>query len=424
MRRMKGSGVEWIGEMPEEWGLNRIKYVCETNPPCKQYPNLDEYVSYAPMECVKNGHMESRSIQLKTINSGLTYFADGDIVMAKVTPCFENGNIAVAHSLSNGIGFGSSELFVFRPQNILARWIYYYLQNPVFVDRCKSTMTGTGGLKRVSLAFIRNYLFAIPGIEEQRTISSYLDSKTAKINALISNNEAQIERLKQYKQSLITETATRGLNPDAPMKDSGVEWIGKIPEDWTVFPSKYLFSDYNERRRDGDEQLTASQKYGMISQSEYMDRENARIVMADKGLENWKHIEPNDFVISLRSFQGGLEMSNISGCVTWHYIVLRASRNLCCSYYKWLFKSSAYITALQMTCNYIRDGQDLRYSNFVEVPLCEPPIPEQKAIAAYLDSKTLQIDTVISLKQRKIEKLKQYRQSLIYECVTGKRDLR
>ena len=424
MRRMKDSGVEWIGEIPEEWELNRVKSICETNPVCKQYPNPQEYVSYAPMECVKNGYMESRLIQLSKAASGLTFFADGDIIMAKVTPCFENGNIALAQNLSNGVGFGSSELFVFRPQGILTKWFYYFLQNPAFIDRCKSTMTGTGGLKRVSLAFIRDYILAVPGITEQEAISDCLDYQTSRINNLIAANETQIKRLKQYKQSLITETVTRGLDPNVPMKDSGVEWIGMIPADWAVFPSKYMFAEQNERRRDGDEQLTASQKYGMISQHEYMEREQSRIVMADKGLENWKHIEPNDFVISLRSFQGGLEMSGVSGCVTWHYIVLRASRNLCCSYYKWLFKSSAYITALQMTCNYIRDGQDLRYSNFVKVPLCEPPLSEQKAIAAYLDSQTLKIDALISLKQRKIEKLKQYRQSLIYECVTGKQDLR
>ena len=199
--------------------------------------------------------------------------------------------------------------------------------------------------------------------------------------------------------------------------------MANVPAHWEIRPSKFLFENCDERRREGDVQLTASQKYGMISQEEYMRRENARIVLADKGLENWKHIEPFDFVISLRSFQGGLEMSEVSGCATWHYIVLRARQQIHPYYFKWLFKSSMYITALQRTCNYIRDGQDLRYSNFVKVPLCIPTIEEQYSIADYLDKKCAQIDQLITIKQKKIDKLNEYKKSLIYEYVTGKKEV-
>ena len=263
----------------------------------------------------------------------------------------------------------------------------------------------------------------VPPLEVQKQISSLLHNQEQKIDNLIANVQAQIEKLKAYKQSLITEVVTKGLDPNAPMKDSGVEWMGNIPKKWVVIPSKYLFANCDERRKENDVQLTASQKYGMISQQEYMRRENARVVLADKGFENWKHIEPFDFVISLRSFQGGLEMSEVSGCATWHYVVLRARQEIHPYYYKWLFKSSTYITALQRTCNYIRDGQDLRYSNFVKVPLCIPALVEQKQIADYLDAKCSQIDRLISLKESKIEKLQQYKRSLIYEYVTGKKEV-
>lgn len=223
--------------------------------------------------------------------------------------------------------------------------------------------------------------------------------------------------LPQQSYAFLTDTV-RKLDAD-----SGVEWIGEIPKHWSVIPSKFLFANCDERRREGDVQLTASQKYGMISQEEYMRRENARIVLADKGLENWKHVEPFDFVISLRSFQGGLEMSEVTGCATWHYIILRARQRIHPYYYKWLFKSSMYITTLQRTCNYIRDGQDLRYSNFVKVPLCIPTLYEQQKIADFLDRKCAKIDHLITLKQSKIEKLEQYKRSLIYEYVTGKREV-
>lgn len=277
--------------------------------------------------------------------------------------------------------------------------------------------------KEISAFSFANFILIRPMLQEQQKIAAYLDKQTAQVDALITNIQTQIEKLKAYKQSMITEVVTKGLDPTVPMKDSGVEWIGEIPKHWSVIPSKFLFANCDERRREGDVQLTASQKYGMISQEEYMRRENARIVLADKGLENWKHVEPFDFVISLRSFQGGLEMSEVTGCATWHYIILRARQRIHPYYYKWLFKSSMYITTLQRTCNYIRDGQDLRYSNFVKVPLCIPTLYEQQKIADFLDRKCAKIDHLITLKQSKIEKLEQYKRSLIYEYVTGKREI-
>jgi type I restriction enzyme S subunit len=154
-----------------------------------------------------------------------------------------------------------------------------------------------------------------------------------------------------------------------------------------------------------------------------MDRTGMKIVLANQGLEKWKHVVPNDFIISLRSFQGGLEMSEITGCITWHYVVLKANRKICYRYYKWLFKSTQYINALQGTCNFIRDGQDLRYSNFIQVPLFELPISEQERIADYLDEKCKMIDETIQEKKEQLATLEEYKKSIIYEYVTGKKEV-
>ena len=202
------------------------------------------------------------------------------------------------------------------------------------------------------------------------------------------------------------------------MKISGVDWCQNIPDNWSIIPSKYLFRDSNVRRLDGDIQLTASQKYGIISQVDYMEREQASIVLANKGLESWKHVEPLDFIISLRSFQGGLEMSEVKGCITWHYVVLKATQAIHHAYYKWLFKSAQYITALQRTCNFIRDGQDLRYSNFAKVPLPYPPVEEQKTIANFLDNKCAEIDALMEDIRVEISTLEEYKKSVITEAVT------
>lgn len=205
---LKSSGVEWIGDIPEKWNITRIKYVCLFNPSTNSHIEKDEMVGYVPMECVKNGYMENREISIKEISSGLTCFANGDIIMAKVTPCFENGNIAIVSNLTNGIGFGSSELFVFRPTKIYSRFLFYFLRNNLFMEYAKATMTGTGGLKRVSPNFIRSLRFACPCEEEQQQIAEYLDKKCAEIDELISIKQQKIEKLTEYKKSLIYEYVT------------------------------------------------------------------------------------------------------------------------------------------------------------------------------------------------------------------------
>lgn len=406
MHDMKDSGVEWIGEIPAHWSPIRFRFIAKITTGNQDTQNADpdgEYPFYV------------RSPIVERCNN---YTFDGKgILMA-------------------GDGAGAGRVFhlvdgKYAVHQRVYRFYDFKYMDPVllkyYLENLFATVMDYGSAKTtvpsVRLPMIQDFVVCVPPKKEQANIVAVLNEKCAQVGSLISNVQAQLEKLKAYKQSLITEVVTKGLDPTVPMKDSGVEWIGEIPKHWSVIPSKFLFANCDERRREGDVQLTASQKYGMISQEEYMRRENARIVLADKGLENWKHVEPFDFVISLRSFQGGLEMSEVTGCATWHYIILRARQRIHPYYYKWLFKSSMYITTLQRTCNYIRDGQDLRYSNFVKVPLCIPTLYEQQKIADFLDRKCAKIDHLITLKQSKIEKLEQYKHSLIYEYVTGKREV-
>lgn len=426
MREMKDSGIEWIGKIPAHWALSKVgmfyNIVLGKMLQSEQSSDSDTYEKYL---CAMNlGNNALKYDVLKKM-----WFSEKERQQYKVQKgdliVVEGGDVASCDIVKEDV----SDLYI---QNALHRvrakkdftleFLRYSLmmakaQGYISLICNKATIAHFTKDKFSSLPFL-----AVP-VDEQLKIVQVLDKKCAQVDALITNIQTQIEKLKAYKQSMITEVVTKGLDPTVPMKDSGVEWIGEIPKHWSVIPSKFLFANCDERRREGDVQLTASQKYGMISQEEYMRRENARIVLADKGLENWKHVEPFDFVISLRSFQGGLEMSEVTGCATWHYIILRARQRIHPYYYKWLFKSSMYITTLQRTCNYIRDGQDLRYSNFVKVPLCIPTLYEQQKIADFLDRKCAKIDHLITLKQSKIEKLEQYKRSLIYEYVTGKREI-
>lgn len=203
------------------------------------------------------------------------------------------------------------------------------------------------------------------------------------------------------------------------MKDSRVAWLGEIPENWKVVPPKALFRLRKEKSAPGARQLTASQQHGIIYQDDYMALTGSRVVTVEKDFSILKRVEKGDFVISMRSFQGGLEYSENAGSISSAYVMLIPNLEyIVPEFYKWLFKSPTYITALQCTSNLIRDGQALRYNNFVQVPLCIIPKDDQKKIASTLGEKCQQIDDLISNVQAQIEKLKAYKQSLITEVVT------
>lgn len=208
-RPMKDSGIEWIGEIPAEWTASKIKYCTEFAPSCDTgHLSEDSLVTFTPMECIKNGYFENREAPFFVLSSSYTQYQEGDIVFAKVTPCFENGNIAIMQGLSAGFGFGSSELFVIRPQSINTEFIFYYLQNDIFKQYACATMTGTGGLKRVSPTFVRNYSIFIPSNEEQIEIVQYLNEKCSGIDALIAKKQQYLTEIENYKKSLIYEYVT------------------------------------------------------------------------------------------------------------------------------------------------------------------------------------------------------------------------
>lgn len=264
----------------------------------------------------------------------------------------------------------------------------------------------------------------LPPRAEQDQIVRYLDWQVSKINRLIAAKRKQIEVLKEHRIAKINNAVTKGLNANALLVKSGYNWLPSIPFNWKPVPAKALFRSVSEFRHDGDPMLAATQKYGLIEQTEYMQLEGRRIVLANDNLDKWLHAELNDFIISLRSFQGGLEMCNKPGCVTWHYVVLRPQRDVYPDFYKWFFKSAAYIGALQKTSDFIRDGQDLRFSNFVKVGLFIIPMNEQKEIADYLDREVPKYDTLIANLEKQIAQITECRTRLISDVVTGQVDVR
>lgn len=436
MREMKNSGIAWMGEIPREWNISRIKYVADVDPSCdKTKIDGDSLITYTPMECIRRGNFVNKAACLNSVSSSLTAYEEGDIVMAKVTPCFENGNIAIMTGLHNGFGLGSSELFVFRPRSIITEYLFYWLQNYVFVQNAKATMTGTGGLKRVSPVFIKNCSIHMPPKEEQNKLVAFLDSKCTLVDTLIQNVQTQIEKLKAYKQSLITEVVTKGLDPTVPMKDSGVDWIGEIPEHWGTVKLQYC-----ARIRSG---ITLGKQYPVGTET--IERPYLRVANVQSGgvvLDNVKTVEvsmADDLQYRLSSgevlmTEGGDRDKLGRGCV-WqgqiepclhqnHIFALQPNDLLDSQFLAYMTASNVGrvyfdITAIKTT--------NLACTNSSKVLAFRFPLPdkgEQTELVACLDKKCAQIDRLIAIKQAKIEKLEQYKRSLIYEYVTGKKEVR
>lgn len=205
---LKDSGIEWIGMIPEHWEGRRLKDFSVLNPRFTGQEKRKE-VSFLPMEGLRYDSITLQSISFEEGKSKYTFFAEGDLLMAKVTPCFENGNIAIATDLKEGIGFGSSEIFVLRlDRSVSSRYFFYYIQAPSFQDEACSTMCGVGGLKRISPIFMRICAVFLPPLSEQQAIADYLDEKCAKIDAAIDNIGKQIDASKRLKRALINEVIT------------------------------------------------------------------------------------------------------------------------------------------------------------------------------------------------------------------------
>ncbi|PVZ81034.1 restriction endonuclease subunit S [Serratia sp. S1B] len=201
-------------------------------------------------------------------------------------------------------------------------------------------------------------------------------------------------------------------------KDSGVEWLGEVPSHWEILSAKRMFQSVRTPAYKSDEQLAASQKYGVIPQALMMQLNDSKVMLALKGTESFRHVEANNFVISLRSFEGGIEYSQYTGCVSPAYTVLKNAKPISYGYYRYLLKCMPFIAALQSSTDSLRDGKSINYEQFSVLSLPLSSVQEQNVIAAFLDHETAKIDNLIEKQQQLIELLKEKRQAVISHAVT------
>lgn len=435
MREMKDSGIPWIGEIPSDWKILRLKQLLANGKDAIKVGPFGSQLSgsdftndgfwvYNQQTVINHDFSKNDTfINHEKFNAMKSFQVRASDIL--ITTRGTIGKICrIPKNFHEGIIHPCIIKFRVDDTKILYNIIEMLFNNSDLVKNQLNYMSNATTIDVIYSSTLKNIYIPVAPIKVQRRIADYLDSKCAKIDSIKKNVELEIEAMKQYKKSVITEAVTKGLDKNVEMKDSGIPWCPQIPEHWIPTNPKALFHQRKERARKNDKQLTASQKYGIVFQDEFMKIENQKVVTVAKDFDILKHVEPNDFVISMRSFQGGLEFSKLSGCISSAYVMLIPNFNLVYpSFYKWFFKSDKYINAIQSTTNLIRDGQAMRFANFVLVPLFIIPLDEQRKIANYLDTKCAKIDSIIQKKQELLTNLDTYKKSLIYEYVTGKKEV-
>lgn len=436
MRKMKNSGIAWIGEIPNTWTTSRIKYVADFEPKCDfSIISDDTNIEYAPMECIKCGQFEKRTARFGTLSSSLTPFQDGDIVMAKVTPCFENGNIAIMDDIESGIGLGSSELFVFRAKAIEKEYLFFWLQNQAFIQQACSTMTGTGGLKRVSPYFVKNCEIHLPPIPEQIIIASFLKGRCVEIDSVIDQTRASIEEYKHLKQAVITQTVTKGVRGDRPMKESGIAWVGHMPTDWNLLSFRNILCERNEKNNPikSTERLSLSIDKGVTLYAE----KTTNLDRFKDDFTQYKLAYPGDLVMnSMNMIVGASGVSAYFGCVSPVYYTFydKLPTHVTAKYCEYIFRSKSMLRVLYSMGKgiyAIERGDDrvntcrlkVSRNDLLSLKLPIPSVDEQEEIVLYLDEKCTEIDALIAKKEQLLTDLESYKKSLIYEYVTGKKEV-
>ena len=326
--------------------------------------------------------------------------------------------------LSDQDGSVSLISIVLQPRDMEPRFAHHLLRSPAFQEEFYRWGHGiVADLWTTRYSEMKNILLAVPDINTQKAIADFLDRETTRIDRLIKKKGRFIELLKEKRGALITHAVTKGIDADVPMKDSGQDWLGKIPEHWDTVPPTALFLESKERAREGDQLLSATQKYGVIPLAEFEALEQRQVTMAVVHLDKRKHVEIGDFVISMRSMDGGLERACAVGSVRSSYSILKCGPKVEGRFFGFLLKSNLYIQALRLTSNFIRDGQDMNFGHFRKVRLPGLPVEEQTKIADHIDAKTRRIDGFVAKTGRSIELLKEKRSALITAAVTGQIDV-
>jgi type I restriction enzyme, S subunit len=438
--RYKDSGIEWIGEVPEHWSVNKLGYLLERNDGgvWGDDPNENGSIVLRSTEITLDGSWNinepaKRSLSKKEYNNAL--LEKGDLLLTKSSGSEQHiGKTAIVDNNVAELRCAFSNFMqrLRTKKNLVPKYLYYFLNNNGR-EQLLHLSTTTTGLKNLSGSIINNLKVQAPTINEQTFISTFLNKKTSEIDYLIADKEELIKKLEEYKQSIITEAVTKGLNPDVKMKDSEIEWIGEIPEHWEI---KKLGRISHIKGRIGWQGLRAEE---FIDEGPYLIT-GVDFYNGDIDWDSCYHIseerynqapeiqvKDNDLLITKDGTIGKVaHVKNLPGkaSLNSHLLVIRSIKSVFDHRYLfWVFHSDVfthYVNLTQTGTTFFGITQNKIEKYLISLP----PEHEQKAIVKYVDNIVNRTNGIIGLVELQIKNLKSYRQSLIFEAVTGKIDVR
>ena len=419
IEQMKPSGIDWIGEIPSDWNIKRVKYLASLKGRIGwQGLTSDEYIDEGPFLITGidfcNGGIDWENCvhitEERWAEAPEIHIHNGDLLITKDGTI---GKVAIVDNLTTKASLNSGVLLI-RPQvDYDKKFLFWVLQSDEFWTWFKLKNVGNSTIVHLYQGDFAEFSYTFPMVEEQKAIANYLDAQCSKLDSIIADLEKQIDTLQKYKKSLITETVTKGLDKSAQMKDSGIEWIGQIPEHWSVKRLKYVMNNFDSQRKpieaqnrsqEGDVLYDYYGASGVIDKiDEYIFDETALLIGEDGANLVLRNL-PLIYIA-----HGKYWVNN-------HAHILRPKKD-----------SDLYYMAHQMEIIdyslFITGSAQPKLSqeNLNNVILVVPPLSEQKTMAEYLNEKVSNIDSIIQDKKKQLTIVQGHKKSLIYEYVTGKK---
>lgn len=418
MREMKDSGIEWVGAIPATWQMHPLYYYfCERK--CRNTLGKENNLLSLSYGRVIRKDINTVDGLLPENYNGYNIIEKDDIVL-RLTD-LQNDKRSLRTGLVREHGIITSAYTTIKANRELVPEFFQYLLHSYDAMKVLYNM-GSGVRQGLNFSELSKMPLISPDILEQKKIADFLDAKCSEIDAISADIQKEIKTLEQYKRSVITEAVTKGLNPEAEMKDSGIEWVGNIPVHWDVRPLYYYFAERKKKNYLGQEQNLLSLSYGKVIRKDINTSEG----LLPDSFNGYNIIEPGDIVLRLtdlqndkRSLRTGLVKEH--GIITSAYVTLKAAKEVVPEYFHYLLHAYDVMKVLYNMGNGVRQG--LNYSELSKMHIVAPPIDEQKNIAAYLDAKCKEIESIIESKKQQLTVIDSYKKSLIYEYVTGKKEV-
>ena len=415
----KDSGVQWLGEIPGHWECTSLGRVLHEKMQYGASESGDLEYTNDSMRYIRitditlDGKLKKDCCKYLSSEIGKNYpVRKGDVLLARSGATV--GKAFIYNEDNEACYAGYLIKASIQQDKVFPTFFFYFTQTSQY-DEWKNRIFIQATIQNISAEKYTRMKLCIPPLSEQRSIVSFLDDKCGKIDEWVTKKQKEVEHLQELKQRVIADAVTRGLNPHVKMKATNIPWLKEIPEHWGMRKMKYLFDERSEKNHPDEPMLSATQSEGVILQSKYQ----GRVVVVNTGFEGLKLVKVGDFVIHLRSFQGGIEYAHDRGIISSAYTILNPKYPEFSAYYKRLFKSSSFIDLLKICVTGIREGQNINYSKLKQFSIPVPPLSEQRFIVSYLDAKTSKIDKLIANITKEIECIKEYKQRLISDVVTG-----